>query len=253
MTVDELAARAGMTVRNVRAYASRGLLPVPRLVGRTGYYGPEHLARLLLVREMLAEGWTLAAVERAFSGAPASGGAAVLALHRALLAPWLPEEPQVVDVDELAARTGVPVDADVLGRLADLGVLEPMDERRVRVLDPALLATGLQVVDLGVPAAALVEAQQRVTEHVEAAATAYVDMFRRTVWREFTDAGAPPADWQRIQGTVERLQPLAAQAVLSAFRTAMATAVAEGLEEEAGALQQARSQAAGRTPERDTA
>ena len=62
LTVDELAARAGVTVRNLRAYAARGLLPPPRMAGRTGYYGREHLARLLLVREMLAEGYSLAMI-----------------------------------------------------------------------------------------------------------------------------------------------------------------------------------------------
>src|SRR5918996_729506 len=50
LTIDELAARGGMTVRNVRAYASRGLLPPPRLVGRTGYYGRDHVDRLLLLQ-----------------------------------------------------------------------------------------------------------------------------------------------------------------------------------------------------------
>ena len=47
-TVDELAARAQMTVRNVRAYAGRGLIDAPRLEGRTGYYNREHLQRLQL-------------------------------------------------------------------------------------------------------------------------------------------------------------------------------------------------------------
>ncbi len=53
-----------MTVRNVRAYAARGLLTPPRLVGRTGYYDSEHVEQLSLVRDLLAEGLTLSAVER---------------------------------------------------------------------------------------------------------------------------------------------------------------------------------------------
>jgi DNA-binding transcriptional MerR regulator len=61
LTVDQLAAKVGMTVRNVRAYAGRGLIPPPRLVGRTGYYGHDHVARLTLVRELLGKGYTLAA------------------------------------------------------------------------------------------------------------------------------------------------------------------------------------------------
>ena len=70
LTVDELAARVGVTVRNVRAYSARGLLPAPRMAGRTGYYGREHVARLLLVREMLAEGYSLAMIERTLASAP---------------------------------------------------------------------------------------------------------------------------------------------------------------------------------------
>ena len=79
LTVDQLAQRVGMTVRNVRAYAARGLLPPPRLRGRTGYYGSEHVARLSLVRDLLAQGYTLAAVEKSVAG-DASPLALVLSL-----------------------------------------------------------------------------------------------------------------------------------------------------------------------------
>ena len=42
LTIDELARETGMTVRNIRAHQSRGLLPPPVVRARTGYYGPEH-------------------------------------------------------------------------------------------------------------------------------------------------------------------------------------------------------------------
>ena len=64
MTVDELARAAGMTVRNVRAHQSRGLLQAPEVRGRTGYYGPDHLARLEFVKELQAEGFNLEAIKR---------------------------------------------------------------------------------------------------------------------------------------------------------------------------------------------
>jgi hypothetical protein len=44
------------------------------------------------------------------------------------------------------------------------------------------------------------------------------------------DAGAPPEQLQRVQDTVARLQPAAAQALLAAFRTEMAAAVEESIE-----------------------
>ena len=50
LTIDELAARAGTTVRTVRFYSTKGLLPPP-VIGarRVGHYGPEHLSRLALI------------------------------------------------------------------------------------------------------------------------------------------------------------------------------------------------------------
>jgi DNA-binding transcriptional MerR regulator len=233
LTVDQLAARVGMTVRNLRAYAARGLLPPPRLVGRTGYYGPEHVARLTLVRDLLAQGYTLAAVEKAIEEEPASSSAGSLAMHRALMAPWQPEAPQESDLSTLAARAGtedLARVAELAAQLAGMGVIELLDGGRLRVLDPPLLDAGLRGVRLGLPAAELVAAQQRVVELVEQAAEIYVALFRETVWADFVAAGMPAEGWTRIQQVVEGLQPVAAQAVLASFRTSMAAAVADEVE-----------------------
>ena len=51
MTLDELTRRVGVSVRNVRFYTTRGLVPAPIRRGRSGYYTSDHLARLELVRE----------------------------------------------------------------------------------------------------------------------------------------------------------------------------------------------------------
>src|SRR5215211_2741256 len=115
LTVDQLAAKVGMTVRNVRAYAGRGLIPPPRLVGRTGYYGTDHVARLTLVRELLGKGYTLAAVERMMSELP--DGALALGVFETLVTPWTPSEPEVLDEHQLAERAGVPHDPAVIAQL----------------------------------------------------------------------------------------------------------------------------------------
>ena len=230
LTVDELAARVGVTVRNVRAYAARGLLLPPRMVGRTGYYGREHVARLLLVREMLAEGYSLAMIERTLASAPPTASSATLALHRALLSPWLPPEPEIVTGAELAARAGVAEDSAVVDRLVGLGLVERMGEQTLRVLDPALLTAGLQVLALGVPPDALIDAQARVNALVREIAQTYVQMFLDSGGQAFIDAGAPPEQLQRVQETAARLQPAAAQALLAAFRTEMAAVVEETIE-----------------------
>jgi DNA-binding transcriptional MerR regulator len=229
LTVDELAARVGVTVRNVRAYSARGLLPPPRMAGRTGYYGRQHVARLLLVREMLAEGYSLAMIERTLASAPPTASSATLALHRALLSPWLPPESETMTGAELAARAGVPEDPALIDRLVGLGLVERVTEGELRVLDPALLTAGLQVVGLGVPPDDLITAQMQVNEHVREIAQTYVQMFLRSGLQAFLDGGAPPEQLERVRNTVSRLQPAAAQALLAAFRTEMAAAVEEAV------------------------
>ena len=52
LTLDELVDRVGMSVRNIRFYTSRGLVPPPLRRGRSGFYGPDHVARLELVRAL---------------------------------------------------------------------------------------------------------------------------------------------------------------------------------------------------------
>ena len=233
LTIDQLAAAVGMTVRNVRAYAARGLLPPPRLVGRTGYYGRQHVARLTLVRQMLAEGHSLAVIERTLSDAPATSSATTLALHRALVMPWLPDEPYEIPAGDLASRAGLHgEDPDLLAELAELGVVEVLSDGVVRVLDPVLLDAGLEVVRLGIPPHELVQAQARVLELVRQIADVYVQLFRDTVWQPFAAAGAPPEDSDEMRRTVERVQPAAAQALLASFRTAMASAVARAVASE---------------------
>jgi DNA-binding transcriptional MerR regulator len=238
LTVDELAARVGLTVRNVRAYAARGLLPPPRLVGRTGYYGRDHVARLLLVREMLAEGYSLAMIERTLSHAPPSASSTTLALHRALLTPWLPPEPEETTPAELAARAGVTEDPQLVDALVELGLVEQLDDGRLRVLDPALLTAGLQVVDLGVAPTALITAQARVIELVREIADTYVGMFRESARSRFLEARGPADRVAWARATVSRLQPAAAQALLASFRTEMAAAVERGVLAERETLQE---------------
>ena len=74
LTIDQLAERTGISVRTIRFYAGRGLLPAPQLRGRTGLYGPGHVARLELVSELSALGFTLAAIEAQLARLPAEVG-----------------------------------------------------------------------------------------------------------------------------------------------------------------------------------
>src|SRR6185503_5854347 len=90
LTIDELARETGMTVRNLRAHQSRGLLPPPDVRGRTGYYGPEHVDRVELIKELQADGFNLEAIRRLIEQA---GGSTteVLSFTRAVRDAFEPE------------------------------------------------------------------------------------------------------------------------------------------------------------------
>ncbi len=60
--INELADASGVSVRNIRVYQDRGLLPPPTIRGRTGWYSEEHLVRLNLITRMLARGYTFGTI-----------------------------------------------------------------------------------------------------------------------------------------------------------------------------------------------
>ncbi len=233
LTVDQLAAKVGMTVRNVRAYAGRGLLPPPRLVGRTGYYGADHVARLTLVRELLDKGYTLSAVERMLEDLP--DGPMGLSLFESLVSPWTPTEPEFVDELQLAQRAGVPHDPATIDKLVELGVVDRTDaEGRLKVHNPDLLRAGLDVIALGVPLDAIFELLPKLFAEAEAVSKLYVNLFRDTVWRSFVDAGMPAEGWPDVQRTIDHIIPLAGQALIATFREAMGREIETAVGEELG-------------------
>ncbi|HYU86296.1 MAG TPA: MerR family transcriptional regulator [Kribbellaceae bacterium] len=233
LTVDQLAAKVGMTVRNVRAYAGRGLLPPPRLVGRTGYYGADHVARLTLVRELLDKGYTLSAVERMLEDLP--DGPMGLSLFESLVSPWTPTEPEFVDELQLAQRAGVPHDPATIDKLVELGVVDRTDtEGRLKVHNPDLLRAGLDVIALGVPLDAIFDLLPKLFAEAEAVSKLYVNLFRDTVWRSFVDAGMPAEGWPDVQRTIDHIIPLAGQALIATFREAMGREIETAVGEELG-------------------
>jgi DNA-binding transcriptional MerR regulator len=74
-SIEELAAKAGMTARNVRAYRTRGLLPPPLRRGRVTRYDRAHLERLRDVQQLREAGVPLRMItEAAERGADLSQG-----------------------------------------------------------------------------------------------------------------------------------------------------------------------------------
>src|SRR5271169_3998011 len=103
LTIEQLAADSGMTVRNIRAHRARGLLPAPEVRERIGYYGPEHLSRLRLIARMQGDGFNLKAIERLLDAGNARPEQ-LLSLTDVIRTPYQSEEPRVFSSEELQQR-----------------------------------------------------------------------------------------------------------------------------------------------------
>lgn len=221
MTIEELAQRTGMTVRNIRAHQTRGLLPAPVVRARTGYYGPEHVARLELVKEMQASGFNLTAIGRVLEMAPAGAGEELLRFERMLLAPWEDENPEVIGLEELGRRFGA-FDADALRRVMSLGLLRDLGDGTFEVPSPVLLEAGEDVVSLGIPLDHALAVVEKVQRHARGVAREFVRLFVQDVWRPFKDAGMPQEQLPEIRKSLEKLRSLATDVVIGTFRLTMA-------------------------------
>ncbi|GLZ45446.1 transcriptional regulator [Actinomycetospora sp. NBRC 106375] len=237
MTIGVLARRAGMTVRNVRAHAARGLLPPPRLQGRTGYYGPEHLARLDLITQLQDQGFALAAIERLVASTPRQSAEEALSQYLHMLAPWAPEPALEMGAAEVPGWLGVEVTAPTWDALFAAGLLQRLDTDRVRIPNPGLVRAGAEAVRLGMPVEALVVMREELTTHVGAITARFVDLFRRTVWAEYAGNGFPADRHGQVRDVVGALQPVAAQALLATFRESMPAAISLFLDEVSDAFE----------------
>ncbi|MEJ8280837.1 MerR family transcriptional regulator [Pseudonocardia spirodelae] len=225
--IEELAHRAGMTVRTVRSYITRGLLPPGERAGRAVRYTDVHVDRLDLVNGLRRRGFSLGAIEVLVAQHTDRTAEDALRLYRGMLAPWQPEEPVEVAEDELPDLLGPDAQApggaadELLVALREAGVVETAGPGRVRVLRPDLARAAAGAIRLGIPPGALVGIRRRLDDHTGAVAQMFVELFAGQVWAGYVAAGLPADGAPRIQETVEQLQPVATMALLSSFRFRM--------------------------------
>ncbi|AWB91588.1 MerR family transcriptional regulator [Aeromicrobium chenweiae] len=217
LTIDELAARAQMTVRNVRAYAARGLIDAPRLAGRTGYYNREHLQRLQLVRQLLERGFTLAAIEKAIQHTPHHAAGHTLDLMTILDLP--DEDAEIMSREDLAALAGVERDDALIESMVGLGLVEKLDADRVRLVEPATVRAGASAVTLGLPPESVIALFPVLQSHLRTIADTFVREVVTEMIQPIIDAGLPEQDWRNVIDLVDGLLPIASQVTLGIFRS----------------------------------
>jgi DNA-binding transcriptional MerR regulator len=217
LTLEELTNRVGMSVRNVRFYTSKGLVPPPIRRGRSGYYSPDHVARLELVQELQAHGFTLAAIERYVAGIPADASPEDIALARTMLAPWQSDLPVEMDHRQLEAKAGRGLSPEDVATLQALGVLRRRGS--TYLVAGRQLAIGVRLLDLGFPREVAVAAAAVYQEHGEQMAKELFEVISDKLLPLYGDDQA-----DHFREVMERLKPLSVGGLVTAYEAAVARA-----------------------------
>jgi DNA-binding transcriptional MerR regulator len=234
--IDELARRAGSTVRNIRAYQDRGLLPPPRLEGRVGLYDDSHLARLRLLGQLLARGYTFAIIRDLLTAWETGKDVGeVLGLEKVLTDPWSDEIPGTTTFAELAEIFGTGLDEREFARMRDrtvrLGLIEP-DGDKYRVPSPRLLHVGAELVAAGIPLDSVLDIAEQIRDDCDVIAGRFVNLVQEHVFDRLEGQPVPDgAEITEVAAVVRRMRPLVKMVVDPFIARAMETRVQAALGE----------------------
>lgn len=225
LTIEELAAETGMTVRNIRSHRARGLLPPPEVRDRVGYYGPEHLARLRTIQELQADGFNLKGIERLLDQ---DGAAEEFLSFRRTLDGFDGEQPRTFTKEELAERFGEGID-EALKRAVAAGALVAVEEDRYEAPYPSLLDAAEGMVATGASLDHALVVIDKTRGRCKSISREFVRLFLEDVWKPFEAEGYPEERWPQVREALDRLRPLSLQAVAALHRMTLSDEVERAL------------------------
>ena len=233
--IEELSRRTGMTVRSLRSYQSRKLLPPPTVRGRTGYYDERHVARIQLIQNLQSEGIKLHSIARMLDEGGRSD-ADLLQFTRSVQTMFTESDGSITTVGELAGRFGVEdleAGAHLLERAERLGLVRHVEDVTYEELSPRLIDVGEHAVQaLGLTADEALDVVGKLRKHADGVAKIYLDLFVTNVWTPFAEADQPAEQWSDVQRALDEVRSLATEALMGAFELVMSERVGEVLERE---------------------
>ncbi|WP_406452392.1 MerR family transcriptional regulator [Streptomyces sp. NBC_00876] len=232
--IEDLAHASGATVRTIRAYQDRGLLPTPERRGRANVYRDTHLARLRQIADLLDRGYTLASIKELLDAWDTGRGlGGVLGLVAEVHGPWTDERADRITRAELEVKFGGAPDEQAVAEAVDLGVLEriPGRDDEFLVPSPQELAVAFELYAAGVPLSAISGHLRELRGQVEQIACRFLEFTTEHVFARYLGHRPPTdADASEAASMVRRLRPLAQQTVDAELARAMRTFATRHLE-----------------------
>lgn len=236
--IEDLAHHSGATVRTIRAYQDRGLLPRPERRGRANVYADAHLARLRQIADLLDRGYTLASIKELLEAWDAGRGlGGILGLVAEVDGPWTDEQAVRMSRAELDERFGGSPDDAAVAEAVELGVLErvPGEGEMYLVPSPQELAVAVELYAAGVPLSAISGHLRELRGKVEHIASRSLEFTTEHVFARCLGEH-PPSETEAAEAAslVRRLRPLAQQTVDAELARAMRLFATRHLRERLG-------------------
>lgn len=221
-TVDELARAAGTTVRNVRAYQDRGLLPAPEIRGRTGIYNDNHLARLRIIAGMLRRGYTLSSIgELMEAWQEGRDLTELLGLEMAVTRPFTEELPETTTLRKLREDFGGEFSPAMLSKAVALDIVR-MKGQQLEIPSPRLLSAGRELASYGIPMERMLDLIAGLRDNVERVADGMVGLIAEHIIDPQWQGGLPPTGKVgELAEIIWNLRPLVERAVMPEVTRAM--------------------------------
>lgn len=229
-TVDDLAQRTQSTVRNIRAYQDKGVLPPPEKRGRLGVYKEHHVSRLHLINNLLDRGFSIGNIKELLEAWVTGRELGdLLGFEHAITHAFSSEQPRAYSISELLKKFGLSaVRKDLIEEAVSLKLIKRKGTKLVAE-SPSLIDAGAELTSLGMPFEEMLELLRLLRGNVQRAANNLVDTaFSR--FDTFGDGELPPKeDIQELSDLVWKLRPIAHTAIRAEAEMALNRAIQERL------------------------
>ncbi|WP_373083075.1 MerR family transcriptional regulator [Zhongshania sp.] len=229
-SVEQLAIAANTTVRNIRAYQDRGVLPPPALQGRKGVYNNQHLSRLRLIANLLDRGYTLSSIRELLAALEEGVGLSeILGIETAVNSPWTSEAPTTLPMTELVRMFGTKLTPSAIKTAHDLGLFN-VAGTQMRISSMNTLKVAEELCATGIPLDELLDILRMMRGNVQKVANEFVKLVSEHVLEPYAEQKLPPKEeLPKIAELIWRLRPLAEKVVDAELGRAMEIAASRFL------------------------
>lgn len=226
--INELSDVSGVSVRNIRVYQDRGLLPPPAIRGRTGWYSQEHLVRLNLISRMLERGYTFATISELLRAA--HYGMKVEHVLRDSPAPGkLSRFRRAATITIAELRKSLNASDRAISLSQRLGLLVK-DGAHYAVRNPDILEGAEVLVKGGIDVDVLLDRWVRIESDLADVARSFVSLITERYFGENLPR-LSEADVTKVAELIQTVRPMAHELVESAFAKALDAEISKAIGE----------------------